>query len=168
MATTFPYKLTHRLALGIIFLSMSVTASAHGFTGVFHGQGTACSGALYVRAKTIQWNTSYSACGPTYYKIINNTLDDKPIKTKDHIVFSLRKPGKSCHWQVIALYYYSSNGGYPVKVGISKNYVAGPDWVVVGFPTLRDYQVDFPKILAGKPWPLSVLLCDLPDQKISY
>lgn len=73
MAAPVP-KLTRCVALSAALLLAPMIAGAHGFIGVFHGQGTGCWGGLYVRTKTVQWTTPYSSCGPTKYKIIDMKL----------------------------------------------------------------------------------------------
>lgn len=68
-------------------LSGTAVAAEKAFTGVFEGTGRACPGALFVRARTIEWNSSFSICKPTSYEILEKKLDN------DHKrVVSVEKP----------------------------------------------------------------------------
>ena len=68
------------------------------FTGKFSGTGRACSGGLYVRTKTIEWNSSFSICKPTRYEVLDNELDKKE---DERIVFRLQSPSRQCLYPVI-------------------------------------------------------------------
>ncbi|MDR2789226.1 MAG: hypothetical protein LBD06_12965 [Candidatus Accumulibacter sp.] len=61
-AFVFAAALPSRLAL----------AADKSFTGVFSGYGRACSGGLFVRAKTIEWNSSFGIRKPTGHQALKN------------------------------------------------------------------------------------------------
>lgn len=88
-------------------------------TGVFQGEGRACYGKLYVRAKTIEWTSSFSKCGPSRYE----PFDQDMTGEHPHIAFKIDKAQKQCRHAVIALFHYE-----------------GKVWDVKGYPSLEAYQ----------------------------
>jgi len=88
-------------------------------TGVFHGQGRACFGGLFVRTQTIEWTSSFSKCGPTRYVILDQAL------TGEHprIAYQLEKRSRQCRNVVIELMHYEGNV-----------------WDVKGYPSVESYQ----------------------------
>lgn len=108
------------LALSILGgLTATATAADKAFTGTFEGTGRACSGALYVRTKTIEWNSTYSRCKPTEYDILEKQLDS------DHkrVVFNLKAHKKQCRYPVIEI-----------------EHVDGYSWNVSGYQSLEGFQ----------------------------
>ena len=146
-------------AIAAIFFAFSVMsglAEAAPMTGVFSGQGRECDGNLYLRTKTIEWNTPYSMCSRTKYRIITKTFSNTPKMVGDHIVFALKNIGKTCHYPFIGLYYY----------GRGPNTVP---WSAVGFPDYGEYKkFNFIAVTKGGPWPPSVLLCDQSEASASH
>jgi hypothetical protein len=57
-----------------LFSSLGLAAEKP-FTGVFSGYGRACSGGLFVRTKTIEWNSTFSACKRTQYDILEKSAE---------------------------------------------------------------------------------------------
>jgi hypothetical protein len=88
-------------------------------TGVFSGTGRACSGGLYVRARTIEWNSSFSVCKPARYRVLEQVL------AKDHgrIAFRLDARSRQCRYEVIEALQVSTYG-----------------WSVQGYRSLEAYQ----------------------------
>jgi len=89
------------------------------FTGVFSGTGRACSGGLYVRTKTIEWNSSFSVCKPARYRVLEQDL------ARDHgrIAFRLDARSRQCRYEVIEAERISTYG-----------------WSVQGYQSLEAYQ----------------------------
>lgn len=114
------------LSVSIGSLSSAAAAADKAFTGVFKGTGRACSGALYVRSKTIEWNSTYSVCKPTRYEILEKNLDSG----HERIVFRLKTRSRRCRYSVIEVErengYYWSVSGYPSLEGFQKKDL--PDW----------------------------------------
>jgi hypothetical protein len=129
-------------------------AFASTFTGVYSGQGEACWGPLYIRTKTIQWITDFSACYSPY-TIVKKTFADKP-KNYDYILYKLNRPNKTCSWRYIALYYNQYSA-----VSDMQYY-----WSVAGFPNIQDFIAfnhQEVAILNGTVYqPDGVLYCQLP------
>lgn len=96
------------------------------FTGVFSGTGRACSGALHVRAKTIEWNSTYSICKSTQYRILEKESDNG----RQRVVFQLNKRSTRCRYPVIEVEHqagYNWNvSGYQSLEGFSNR--NSPDW----------------------------------------
>jgi hypothetical protein len=108
------------------FFSGAVIAADGVFTGVFEGTGRACSGALYVRAKTIEWNSTYSVCKPTRYEILEKDMADG----QERLVFRLKTRSKHCRYEIIEVAHESGYrwnvSGYPSLEGFQKRNL--PDW----------------------------------------
>ncbi|WP_284410717.1 hypothetical protein [Acidovorax sp. SUPP3334] len=114
------------LAAAIGISSSTAAASEKLFTGVFDGTGRACSGALQVRAKTIEWRSAFSTCKPTPYEILEKNAEDGPKR----IVFRLKKRSSQCLYPVIevtqASDYRWNVTGYQSLEGFQKK--EAPDW----------------------------------------
>ncbi|MDE2428856.1 MAG: hypothetical protein KGM99_09020 [Burkholderiales bacterium] len=106
------------------------TSATHAFrgTGVFQGQGRACFGKLYIRQKSIEWHTSFSACERSAYSVIDKDLTG----TKPHMAFLLHKTNPKCHFRVIGI---SFDPAYP-------DY-----WNAVGYVTRADFEQHQPDAL---------------------
>lgn len=89
------------------------------FTGVFSGTGRTCSGGLYVRTKTIEWNSSFSICKPARYRVLEKDL------ARDHgrIAFRLEARSRQCRYEVIEAEQVSTYG-----------------WSVQGYQSLEAYR----------------------------
>lgn len=92
-------------------------------TGVFYGNGRACHGALYLRTKTVEWNSTYSACERTKYKILEQDLASE----HPSVVLSLDKPSKHCRLQVIELRHYENNSWEATGYSSRTNYQDGKE-----------------------------------------
>lgn len=114
-----------KLAIAFSLFTILFTAEAFGeekpFTGVFEGQGRGCWGKLYVRAKTIEWNTPYSVCNKTSYSVLQSDLDSESPR----IVFGLDRRSKYCRYQIIEL---SFDPNYP-------DY-----WLATGYQSRKDFD----------------------------
>ncbi|MEX3811354.1 hypothetical protein AB3X96_13975 [Paraburkholderia sp. BR13439] len=112
----------------IILYSISNIAigAEGGFKGDFEGTGRACSGALYVRANTIEWNSTYSFCKTTRYKILEKNFSDEQRR----IVFHLNNPGHQCRFKIVEVEQASRHNwnvsGYQSLEGFQKRDL--PDW----------------------------------------
>ncbi|PRC94327.1 hypothetical protein [Solimicrobium silvestre] len=98
-----------------------VFAADKPFTGVFEGQGRGCYGKLFIKTKTIEWNTPFTVCKQTPYTIL-----EKDFSTKSpHIAYLLKNSSeKACGLQVIEVKF---NPEYP-------DY-----WKAIGYPTIDDF-----------------------------
>ena len=82
----------------LMLLVLAGTAGAEApFTGAFSGTGRACSGGLYVRTRTIEWNSSFSVCKPSRYEVLDKDL------AADHgrIAFRVKTRSRRCLYEVI-------------------------------------------------------------------
>jgi hypothetical protein len=89
------------------------------FTGVFSGTGRACSGGLYVRTKTIEWNSSFSVCKPARYRVLEKDL----ARDRGRIAFRLEARSRRCRYEVIEAEQVSIYG-----------------WSVQGYQSLEAYR----------------------------
>ncbi|WP_349252978.1 hypothetical protein [Burkholderia cenocepacia] len=103
-----------------------MAAADNAFTGAFQGTGRACSGALYVRAKTIEWNSSYSICKSSYYEILQKKFDGE----LERIVFRLQNRSSRCRYSVVEVERAGSDNwnvsGYQSLQGFQKRDL--PEW----------------------------------------
>lgn len=102
-------------------LTSNAISSEKPFTGVFLGQGRGCYGKLYVREKTIEWNTPFSVCNKTRYSVIQSDLNSK----SPQIAFALEKKHKRCRYVIIELSFDPNN---PVF------------WLVTGYESREDFD----------------------------
>jgi len=108
------------IALLFLFLAGPCIATAEApFTAKFAGTGRACSGGLYVRAKTIEWNSSFSVCKPARYEV----LEKKWVKDHDRIAFRFKTRSRGCLYEVVEAEQVSTYG-----------------WDVRGYQSLESYQ----------------------------
>ncbi|WP_198088852.1 hypothetical protein [Variovorax sp. E3] len=103
------------------------TVAANGaFTRVFEGTGRACSGNLYIRARTAEWNTPFSVCRPSRYEVLEKDL----AREKKRLAIRLETRGRHCRYEVIEVEKVSRYGwnanGYPSVEAFDKR--ALPDW----------------------------------------
>ncbi len=108
------------LSVSIGSLSGTVVAADKDFTGVFEGTGRGCSGALYVRAKTIEWNSTYSICKATHYEVLEEKKSDGD---HERIVFQLKKLSSRCRYSVVEV-----------------EHASGYNWNVSGYQSLEGFQ----------------------------
>jgi hypothetical protein len=113
--------ITAALAISASLLSSLALATEKTFTGVFSGYGRACFGGLFVRTKTIEWNSPFSVCKRTRYDVLEKTL----LEGKERIVFQLRKHAPRC--------------AYPV-IEIENAQTEDDRWNITGYQSLESYQ----------------------------
>ena len=120
---------TRKFAAALILLALAGTGSAIAdapFTAKFGGTGRACSGGLYVRTQTIEWNSSFSVCKPARYEVLEKDL------AKDHgrIAFRFKARSRQCLYEVVEAQQVSTYGwdvrGYQSMESFQKR--ALPDW----------------------------------------
>jgi len=135
-----------------VFLTASPVAQARIFTDSFEGQGEACWGNLYIRTKTIEWDTDYSVC-VGQYTIIKKTFSDKP-QNFDYILYKLKHVNRTCSYPYIGLYYYDYSDGPYIE----------DHWSVMGFSSFNLYEdLNYKPVVTGQmAAPDNVLDCDLP------
>ncbi|HWT20775.1 MAG TPA: hypothetical protein VN280_17800 [Variovorax sp.] len=106
--------------LALLVLAGTGTATAETpFTGAFSGTGRACSGGLYVRTRTIEWNSSFSICKPVRYEV----LEKEEAGGRGRIAFRLKARGRPCLYEVIEAVQHSTYG-----------------WEVRGYQSLASYR----------------------------
>jgi hypothetical protein len=108
-------------------------------TGVFQGQGRGCWGKLYIREKSLEWNTPYSICKRTSYSIIQKEMESK----SPHIAFALANKSKKCGFEIIEL---SFDPAYPAY------------WQAIGYETRKDFEN---KATNAEETKLKVLSCSV-------
>ncbi len=103
LSTRGLFRPLSRLLLPSVMLMALINANAIAadkvFTGVFQGQGRACFGKLFLREKTVEWNSSFSVCNSTGYTVLKSDLDG----TSPHIAVYLKHKSRTCREAVIAL-----------------------------------------------------------------
>ena len=119
-------KLIGGLFLAALTANGVAVATDKPFTGIFQGTGRACSGALYVRSKTTEWHSTYSACERSRYEILEKDLTGKVHR----IAFLIKKRSAHCRHEVVELrlsdgYAWNVNG-YPSLEAFQKR--DAPDW----------------------------------------
>lgn len=94
--------------------------------GVFQGTGRACSGALFLRARTVEWNSTYSICKPTQYEI----LEKNASNGQRRVVLRLKERSRLCRYSVVELEqagrYNWNVSGYQSLEGFRNREL--PDW----------------------------------------
>ncbi|TCV90595.1 hypothetical protein [Sulfurirhabdus autotrophica] len=108
--------------IGITFFGSTLAMANDQFTGVFNGTGRACNGALYLKAKTVEWHSTYSQCQSQMYRVLEH------IKTNEQhkIVLVMKNPNKKCLYPVVEINHkkryswningYQSNQYKPIKI----------------------------------------------------
>lgn len=69
------------------------------FPSRLEGSGRACSGRIYIRDHTIEWNSTFSICKPSRYE----TLEKNINPAHPRIVYHIKKLSKKCLYEVIEL-----------------------------------------------------------------
>ena len=65
--------------------------------GHYKSWGRVCYGGAHVAAKTIEWYSTFSACGPSPYGVIHSELGgDKP-----RVAYRFKKRSKQCGFEVM-------------------------------------------------------------------
>lgn len=91
----------------------------------FSGSGRACYGALEIRAATIAWNTPFSTCPESRFKV----LDRIDGRGKSGAVYEVQEPSKSCRFRVISLVQTMHKSSSPI-------------WEATGYGTVESYKAD--------------------------
>jgi hypothetical protein len=105
--------------LCLAMLASVVMAADAPFTLALSGGGRACAGGLFVRAKTLEWNTSFSRCAPTPYTV----LEKEVAGDRTRVVFRLLKRGSGCRYAIVEAEQQGQAG-----------------WNVSGYPSLEVYE----------------------------
>lgn len=96
------------------------------FTLALSGGGRACAGGLFVRTRTLEWNTSFSRCAPAPYVV----LDKAAAGDQTRVVFRRLKRGEGCRYAVVEAVRLPQAGwnvnGYPSLEAYEKREL--PDW----------------------------------------
>lgn len=113
------------LLLAAVFVDPSV-AGERPFTGVFEGTGRACSGNLYIREKTAEWNTPFSVCKPARYELLEKDF------TGEHkrLALRIKSRSKRCAYEVfeveqVSRYGWNANAYQTLEAFQKRSH---PDW----------------------------------------
>lgn len=119
-------QVTKAMGLALCVFAGGVIAADAPFTGAFSGTGRACSGGLYLRAKTVEWISTYSICKPSRYEFLAKDL------TVDHqrIAVRIKTRSRQCRYEVFEAEQVSTYGwdvrGYQSVEAYRKQDL--PDW----------------------------------------
>ena len=106
------------LLLALAMTAGTALASTDPFLGVYHGQGRACSGGLFLRERTMEWNASFFRCTPTHYRRIAQQDGARP-----RVVLALSGNDKGCPFKVVEIAYFSEWS-----------------WTINGYPSMEAYE----------------------------
>lgn len=112
------------LCIGLMAGTLHAEPSDKPMFGRYDGSGRACFGALFLRKDTIEWNATYSDCGPSAYTEADFGHDQEGRKRYG---FILKKPGKKCNAPVIVMTKYESDGS--------------SSWSVDGYMSLKEEKM---------------------------
>ena len=104
--------------LVFVLLAGPVAAAADPFLGVYRGQGRACTGGLFLRQRTLEWNASFFRCGPVSYRRIEQDGGARP-----RVALRISHPGKACRFEVVEIHYFSEWS-----------------WTINGYPSMEAYE----------------------------
>ena len=110
--------ITRLVGIFLLALASVSAASERPFTGAFKSWGRACNGGVYVRAKTIEWISSWSICKPSPYEVLDRSAADEP----ERIAFHIKQRSKTCLYEVVELV---NNEG---------------SWFAIGYQTLEAFR----------------------------
>lgn len=101
-------------------------AGERSFTGVFEGTGRACSGNLYIREKTAEWNTPFSVCKPARYELLEKDF----AREHKRLALRIKSRSKRCLYEVfeveqVSRYGWNANA-YQTLEAFQKRSL--PDW----------------------------------------
>jgi len=112
--------------------------------GHYKSWGRVCYGGAHVAAKTIEWYSTFSACGPSPYGVIHSELGgDKP-----RVAYRFKKRSKQCGFEVMEI--VAQKEGY---------------WGIRGYMSVEDYRErrDDPAAYTACPVdPMPAERCNLP------
>ena len=106
-------------ALATVALASSMAHAEPPCDGHYRSWGRACYGGAHVTAKTIEWYSTFSSCGPSRYEIIHSELGgDKP-----RVAYRYKKRSKACGYEVMEI--VAQREGY---------------WSIRGYRSVDDYR----------------------------
>lgn len=105
-----------------LLLAGETSAADKPFTGVFEGTGRACSGNLYIRSKTVEWNTPFSVCKRTTYEVLEKDFSGEGKRLALH----LKTRSKRCAYVVVEATKADSVSPYA--------------WNITGYQSLEAFQ----------------------------
>jgi hypothetical protein len=73
--------------------------------GEYQGGGHACQGRLVLTARTVSWNSSFSRCGRSPYRVVSaaSAVGAASATASPVFVFELAKPSAGCRHESISL-----------------------------------------------------------------
>ncbi|MDM0082096.1 hypothetical protein QTI17_15990 [Variovorax sp. J31P179] len=109
------------LSFCLLAVGTAAAADAAPCFGKYKPWSQGCNGAAYLRAKTIEWRTTWSYCKPSAYEVIDIASKDEP----PHIAVRIKKRSKRCGFDVVEIEQLQ----YDMKM-----------WSLNGYPSLEAYQ----------------------------
>lgn len=116
-------RLIPALALGVLFAHTH--ASSTPLTGHFIGSGRACYGTLAIATKTISWNTAFSHCKASPFRLV----EEINVDGRRRLTFEFSETAPACRFKVISLTHDENSGE---ETG----------WEVTGYADPASYQAD--------------------------
>lgn len=112
-------QVANAIGLALLLFAGGAVAADVPLTGAFSGTGRACSGGLYLRAKTVEWISTYSICKPSRYELLAQDL------SVDHqrIAVRIKTRSRQCRYEIVEAEQVSTHG-----------------WDVRGYKTLEAYR----------------------------
>lgn len=104
--------------LVLLAVGTPALAAQDPFLGVYRGQGRACTGGLFLRQRTLEWNASFFRCGPVPYRRLEQEDGARP-----RLALRITHAGKACRFEVVEIHYYSEWS-----------------WTINGYPSLEAYE----------------------------
>ena len=111
------------IGLCLFAAGTAAAADATPYFGKYKPWSRGCHGAAYLRAKTIEWRTTWSYCKPSAYEVI----DIAPRNEPPRIAVRIKKRSKNCDFEVIEL--------QELQIGEDPKM-----WDITGYPSLDAYQ----------------------------
>lgn len=113
-------RMRHLRIVPLVLLGIGAPALAaqDPFLGAYHGQGRACTGGLFLRQRTLEWNASFFRCGPASYRRLEQEDGARP-----RLAVRITHGGKACRFAVVEIHYYSEWS-----------------WTINGYPSMEAYE----------------------------
>jgi hypothetical protein len=112
------------LSVFCLIASSVALGETSSMTGRFLGTGRACHGTLDVRTGTISWMTTFSACTPGPYEVVEQNKSGEELR----LTYRLKDQASNCRYAILSLSHQGS--------------VTDTGWEVMGYGTERSYQAD--------------------------
>ncbi|SEA17099.1 hypothetical protein [Variovorax sp. YR216] len=102
--------------------SATVPDAAAPYIGVYRPWSRGCGGAVFLRAKTVEWHATWNSCKRSPYKV----LDVAEKNELPRIAVKIEKPSKHCGFEVLEIQQETRE---PPSM-----------WALRAYPTLESYK----------------------------